>query len=872
MTDFDALAKAIAGWPSQTPFTAAPDAPGCVRRLMDAMSIAAESDAVGPGDLAALTSQVLRHERHVHGGAPSLRVPRVRPWPARSEWRAAGCECTELDGQHLLVEALDWVPDWLAAADSHPPAAAAIGYDHPDSLRRASQRVPGDGFLSIVSLESYSSPGQRQAVRAVLASRPGATILVNLPTGTGKSLVAHCPALLWTEHGGVAVVIVPTTALALDQERAVFSYALRAGILPERLAYHEGQSREEREGIRERIRSGAQRIVFTSPESFVGSLAPSVHTAARNGQLRLLAIDEAHLVSQWGAEFRPEFQALSGMRRELLRAAGESGRSLFRTLLASATLTEEDYDTLDTLFGSPGPFEHVAAAVLRPEPSCWAAQCEDEDVRRARLSDAVQNLPRPMVIYTATPEHAERYAAHLRERGVRRVRTVHGDTPGEERLRVIRAWRGDAPSGQDASRTTADVVVATSAFGLGVDQSDVRTVVHVCIPETIDRYYQEVGRGGRDGRACLSLVLWTEEDVQIAKDTNRRRIIGTDLGYERWISMFQGKEPVDASAGSFRVPLHARPPHVHEESRENRAWNVRTLALMARAGLVEFGGSPPPQRTPGEEDEAWEKRWVSEYEKFTNWATIRSKEGDLTDLVTWSTRCEESRARVKASDRDASEAMRNALDGTVDSSPSCSVASSRPARSARRRREIDVVPQPSCGGCSVCRRIGRAPFEGVAPSPPPLRSPNLSPTDTLRRLFERPVLVTTPANASRALWRRDVIRAVERLVRHGVKNVIAPRAVLDDPSVRRCFRHAPDRFVFLIDLEDIHFPPPLPTVFVLDPSPAAIVPEIAFHPRDDSAPWFVVAPADARDPSFPGARAADVRSPRMPLAHLLARI
>ncbi|XXX76050.1 protein DpdF [Sorangium sp. So ce134] len=869
MFNFDVLARSIAEWPSSSS-TLPPEAPGCFRRLLDAMALAAETpDSVGTADLAALAGQVLRRERHVEGGSPSLRVPRASPWPTKDEWRATGCEVTEIDARHFLVTASDWRPSWLVGEADPPPARSAIAGEQ----RRASARVSGDGFLSVVGLTQYSSPGQRQAMRTVLASRPGATILVNLPTGTGKSLVAHVPALLWSETGGTAIVVVPTTALALDQERAVQAYALSSGAVPERLAYYEGQPSVQREAIRQRIRSGEQRILFTSPESLVGALAPAVYAAAGAGLLRLLAIDEAHLVAQWGAEFRPEFQALSGLRRGLLRAADKEKRPPFRTVLLSATLTDEDYDTLHTLFGDPGPFEHVAAVVLRPEPSYWMVRCDDKEVRRERLLEAVRHLPRPMVVYASKPPDVETYAQFLRDHGIIRVQTVHGKTPPDKRLRVIRDWRGDDPSARGAARTTADVVVATSAFGLGVDQSDVRSVIHVCIPETIDRYYQEVGRGGRDGRACISLVLWTEVDEVDARQLNQRRVIGTELGYVRWEMMFRRREYVGPDHSIFRVSLDVVPPHCFEESDENRSWNVRTLALMARAGLIEFEAAAPPRRAPDESEEAWEKHRVEAFARYRHSTLVRLRDGEATDQGHWEARCEESRAHVRRSDGARFDTMQQALRGKHEFSQLF-------GRFYRVRRDlpgvaerVDVVPQPSCGGCPVCRMNERAPFEGVAPNPPPLLSPLPPMSNPLRRLFGRGawLLVTTPANLDPAVWRRELVRTVERLVRHGIVNVIAPREVLDDRTVQRFHRFASERAVFLLEPSDIHFAPPLPTVFIVAPS-AAPIPSEAFHPHDAAAPWIVIAPEDARDPMHPTARAVDVRSPRATLANLLTKI
>ena len=133
-------------------------------------------------------------------------------------------------------------------------------------------------------------------------------------------------------------------------------------------------------------------MLFVSPESLLTSLAPSLYAAAEAGHLRYFVIDEAHIVTSWGVEFRPEFQALSGFRRDLLRVATAARQSGFRTILMSATVTEDALDTLVALFGEPGPVEYVASVFVRPEPEYWIHACE---AANERLRPCARRSPAP---------------------------------------------------------------------------------------------------------------------------------------------------------------------------------------------------------------------------------------------------------------------------------------------------------------------------------------------------------------------------------------------------------------------------------------------------------------------------------------------
>lgn len=559
----------------------------CQQRLVEALRAVGSPYEPGRGDIASLVRHILRREDELQGGmSQTLKVPRNSFWPDRDTWQRSGTDVLREEADCYLISARVWKPNWLPNSASHPPDVPAFK----EEVRRSYESVSGDPFLSLVQLDKYRSTGQREAIRAVLTAPEKATLVINLPTGSGKSLCVQLPALLRSRASGVSVVVVPTTALAIDQERALKRF------INHPTAYYSdlsSQAEDRRKEIRDRIRQGTQRIIFTSPESLMDSLAPALYEAAKLGMLRYFAIDEAHIVEQWGDEFRPAFQELPGLRRDLLRLGS------FTTLLLTATLIESCVDTLETLFGKPGYFQVISAVQLRPEPAYWFAWCQSEEVRKQRLIEAVYHLPRPLIIYATKVADVQRWESELASAGFKRYAIMTGQSSPEERSQLLENWR----------ERRVDIVVATSAFGLGVDQSDVRAVIHACIPETIDRFYQEVGRGGRDGKAAISLTLHVRQDLDIAKNLNDISYITIDRGQERWQSMFDRKKALPD--GRFCVPVNI-PPTLREndidmDSEQNRAWNIRTLTLMSRTGLIELDSKRPPERAKFESEDAYEK-------------------------------------------------------------------------------------------------------------------------------------------------------------------------------------------------------------------------------------------------------------------------
>ena len=308
----------------------------------------------------------------------------------------------------------------------------------------------------------------------------GRNVLAVLPTGAGKSLCYQVPALLST---GLTLVISPLISLMQDQVGALRRRGIAAAYLNSQL------DADQRRVVLDAATSGRLALLYCAPER-LGSLTRRLTSG--DTRVTLLAIDEAHCITEWGNEFRPVYRRL-GMFRSLL------GRPPTIALTGSATPAARA-DILHVLRMPDA--DVVVTSFDRPNLIFATRRVRDDRERFAGIRARVRDAPGASLIYTPTRRLTELVTRALLRTSVRAA-PYHAGLTANTRRQVLRAFLGDR----------VHVIVATSAFGMGIDKPDVRQVVHWGPPLTLEAYYQEAGRAGRDGRAAECLVLWRPEDL-----------------------------------------------------------------------------------------------------------------------------------------------------------------------------------------------------------------------------------------------------------------------------------------------------------------------------------------------------------------------
>ena len=324
-------------------------------------------------------------------------------------------------------------------------------------------------------------PGQAEAIQAVVGGRD---TLVVFPTGAGKSAVYLISGL---ELGGVTLVISPLLALQRDQVDAI----LAAPDAPAAVALNSRSSaRATREAWRA-VESGEPVYLFLAPEQLARADVRERLVAAGVG---LVVVDEAHCVSSWGHDFRPDYARLG----EVVDALGHPP-----VLALTATASSPVRDDIVERLGMRDPHLEIRG-MDRPEIHLAVRRYEDDAAKRRAVIDDAASEEGATLVYVATRRETREYAEALTDRG-RRAAAYHGGMSSRDRDAVHGAW----------SAGELDVVVATSAFGMGIDKPDVRRVVHADVTESLDSYAQEIGRAARDGRPAHAVLHYRPEDFSV---------------------------------------------------------------------------------------------------------------------------------------------------------------------------------------------------------------------------------------------------------------------------------------------------------------------------------------------------------------------
>lgn len=416
-------------------------------------------------------------------------------------------------------------------------------------------------------------PGQAEIVEHIVETGDA---LVVMPTGAGKSLCYQLPAIALTARaqGGVAVVVSPLIALMKDQVEGLQRRGVKATVINSTLTVEERRAR-----LRE-VQEGAWELVFVAPERFT----PAFVERLRSAKVCLLALDEAHCLSQWGHDFRPDYLRLGQVREDL----GSP-----RTVALTATATPEVQEDILRALRIPTARRFVTGfdrPNLRLEVIAVTGPREKDSVLASLVGSG------STLVYAATRKNVERATDALKATlGNKRVAMYHAGLEMDERSRVQDEFmRGDS-----------QVVVATNAFGMGVDKSNVRTIVHYDLPGTIEAYYQEIGRAGRDGERSRVVLLYREED-------RRTQEFFVNLAHPPadWVQRIWARLNVDGQTAVF-ITLEELASVLPDDAGGERAAGsclyvlqregyVRRIAPTERAGNVTLTGKVAALR--GSED------------------------------------------------------------------------------------------------------------------------------------------------------------------------------------------------------------------------------------------------------------------------------
>jgi ATP-dependent DNA helicase RecQ len=322
-------------------------------------------------------------------------------------------------------------------------------------------------------------PGQERVIESLLAGRSS---LALFPTGAGKSLCYQLPSLLLD---GLTVVISPLIALMKDQVESLEARGIAAARLDSSLAPAEAA------GVYDRIRTGKLKLLYIAPErltseQFVARLSRT--------KVAMMAVDEAHCISEWGHNFRPEYLRLAHVAKEL---------GISPVLALTATATPAVAADIRRAFGI-AEADHVQTSFRRPNLSYRVTPCADRDrltLLTRRLQSRQGERQGATIVYVTLQKTAEEVANHLQRRGLKAL-AYHAGLPDEKRH-----------AAQDAFMTSrVDTIVATIAFGMGIDKADIRGVYHYNLPKTLENYAQETGRAGRDGQPAVCELLACVDD------------------------------------------------------------------------------------------------------------------------------------------------------------------------------------------------------------------------------------------------------------------------------------------------------------------------------------------------------------------------
>lgn len=425
----------------------------------------------------------------------------------------------------------------------------------------------------LTGFDKFKSEEQKLCVMGSLRAPAGSSVLVSMSTGGGKSLVTQTVAF---QEQGLTIVIVPTVSLMIDQAKNA-----REIISQHKEEIEIYNSSSDFAKIKNGLLTKKIKLLFLSPEALIKnkSLESAVKQLNAEGWLKNIIVDEAHVIFEWGDSFRLDFQCVDVLRRNLY-----SENNKLRTYLLSATFNQNNVKLLKEFYSVNDNWIELRCDALRREIRYNFIKANSFFDKDEKTIELIKTLPHPMIVYVDRPDEAKRIKQLLEDKGIYNTNIFTGETSSKDRESLIQKWKNN----------DFQIMIATCAFGVGVDKKDVRTVLHLYMPDNINKYYQEAGRGGRDGNSSLSVILYVKEDETGAFSFIRRKVLTTDKIKGRWFSMLNGVTSKKHGDGTVTLDTSIKPNYNEQDelvtnlNSRDIDWNVYVLLFMKRHNLIEI--------------------------------------------------------------------------------------------------------------------------------------------------------------------------------------------------------------------------------------------------------------------------------------------
>jgi superfamily II DNA helicase RecQ len=502
-----------------------------------------------------------------------------------------------------------------------------------------------ENLKNLLGIESYKSFGQKFSLSQVANAHPGDCSIINLPTGSGKTLIGWFTHLS-VKYSGVTVLVLPTIGLEQDQYERAKNYFQKVN--PEvsvRVLYSATIEIQKKQVIQE-IEEGRDLFLILSPDYFENlQINKALKKCARKGKLKNILIDEGHMIQEWGLDFRPEFLSMIYSIKLIFEISKTAEKDIPKVFIFSGTFDQTSLIFLKKSFDFAERIIFFGSSYIRRElnPRVIKHNYPTFDLL---VKDLLFITPKPAIIYTDRTEiktdpsgTAINLFNNLSEgMKLKFTEIFTGKSDNEHRKSVIEKFSGkhcvncfDVNKNCKVHMYSLDtsVVVATKAFGLGIDVDNVRSIIHIGLPQNIHEYYQQLGRGGRDGNSTLCLLFYNENDENDYKNISHKILTWENI-LPRWKKMFETTVNGDIKVDINTIPTQLT--NVPTQQKANRKYNLETLNFLMLSGLIEKTSQTKDftYRTLVEFDESL---WEEEINKQRNWLTRNVYKKDINSVL-----------------------------------------------------------------------------------------------------------------------------------------------------------------------------------------------------------------------------------------------